>query len=269
MIHQSNYKTKSKLSCFLILFSLIVSFSSCIATKKVVYVEKSANDNSTQTYSPQSWKHKIEVGDRFYINVTDPLSEVSLGINAVNPSTKMGQQSNIILQSPSIQDYLVKENGKIDIPLLGEIEAEGKTISELTTFIKESCKGYISNPSVKLFMTNYNVTVLGEVFRPDMFQLVTQNPNFFDAIGLAGDMTDFANRKRVKIIRKVGDKVEIAYVDITDPNFISSPYFFLHPNDIIHIMPLKVKKFSSDSGLPILLSSIVTLVTLITILGTK
>lgn len=260
---------KTTLSQFLLLAVLFASLSSCIATNKIVYVEENHTSSVTQTYTPQNWEHKIEPGDRFFIQITDPLSNVAIGISGENPTSAGEQQVNIILQSPTIQDYLVNDSGMIDFPLLGNIEVQGKTISELTKHIRVSCKGFIANPSIKLYMTNYNVTVLGEVNNPSFLQMITYKPTFFDAIGLANDLTDFAERKRVKIIRKVEDKVEVAYVDITDPSFITSPYYYLHPNDVIHVMPLKVKKYNRDNALSLLLSSVTTILTIITITNAK
>ncbi|MBL4710641.1 MAG: polysaccharide biosynthesis/export family protein [Flavobacteriales bacterium] len=269
MRNPSKHYIKNKLSCISILIVLIASLSSCISTKKIVYVESKTNENTSQTYTPQKRVYKIKPGDRFYIKITDALSDISFDVLNGGASSKVGQQANVILQTPTIQDYLVNENGKIDFPLLGDIDAEGKTITELTNHVKESCKGYISNPSVKLYMTNYNITILGEVNNPSVFQLITHTPTFFDAVGLAKDLTDFADRKRVKIIRREGDNVTINYVDITEPAFISSDYYYLQPNDIVHVMPLKVKKFNRDNALPLLLSSIATILTIITISSTK
>jgi polysaccharide export outer membrane protein len=258
-------RKKSKVIQFLSLISITLYLSSCIATKRVVYVEDKKKEDKSETYTTQELVYKIIPGDRFYIKITDPLSTISLGTSDVSSATKSSISANIIIQSPSVQDYLVNENGSIDYPLLGEIKAEGKTIAELITHIKESCKGYIGNPSVKLYMTNYNVTVLGEVNNPNRFQMITYKPTFFDAVGLANDLTDFADRKRVKIIRTSGDKVSVNYIDVTNPSFISSPYYFLQPNDVIHVMPLKVKKINRDNALSLVLSSIATIFTIITI----
>jgi polysaccharide export outer membrane protein len=215
-------------------------------------------------FSTQELQYKIRTGDRFYIKVTDPLANLNIG-GMESPSSNSQQTMNILTQSPSVHDYLVKENGKIDYPLIGEVEAENKTISELYVEFYEKCKGYIANPEVKIFMTNYNVTVLGEVNNPGFYQLITNNPTIFDAIGLASDLTDFANRKVIKLIRKEEGKMTVHYIDVTSTDFIGSPYFYIQPNDVIHVAPLKVKKFSSDNALPLVLSVITTIITIVSI----
>lgn len=244
------------------MFFLSLFFTSCIPTKKVVYLED--KEGKSGNYGTQKWEYKIKAGDRFYIKIIDPLANLSLG-SAANTSDNGGQNVNLIQQIPSVQDYLVLEDGTIDIPPLGKISAVGKTTAELISFLKEESKGYMPNASIRLFMTNYNVTVLGEVNTPGFYQLITNQPTFFDAMGLASDLTDFANRKRVKFIRKDGEKVSITYWDVTDPNFLNSPYYYIQPNDVIHVMPLKVKKFSSDNALPLFLSVVTTIITVISI----
>ena len=240
---------------------VLVFYTSCIPTKKIVYLE--AEEDKATELTINDWVYKIKAGDRFYIKVTDPLSGVTPRI--MEQSGEQGQRINLIQQSPSLHDYLVLEDGTIDYPLLGKIKASGKSIIDLRKEIEKACEGVIKNPSIKLFMTNYNVTVLGEANSPGFSQLITDRPTFFDAIGLASDLTDFANRKKVKVIRKSEGKVNVHYVDVTDPEFVQSQFYYIHPNDVIHVMPLGVKKYSNDNALPLVLSIITTVITVITI----
>lgn len=247
------------------LLALVLLFASCIPTKKIVYLKGDEND---KTIGVDNWEYKIRTGDRFYIKITDPSAGVSFG-QEIETSSQKDNSTNLIYQTPSVHDYIVLEDGFIDLPLLGKISAKEKTVMELTTTIREACVGYISNPSIKLFMTNYNVTLLGEFNSPGQYQLITLRPTLFDAIGLGNDLTDFANRKKVKLIRRNGDKVLVTYLDLTDPDFVATPYYYVQPNDVIHVMPLKVKKFSADNALPLILSAMSTLILLYSIIITS
>ncbi len=245
----------------LIFIGLGMSMSSCIPTKKIVYLE---GESFEKPYTVDSWEYKIRPGDRFYIKITDPSEGVSFG-EGMEMNSQTDKTVNLIHQVPSVHDFIVLDDGFIDLPLLGKILAKDKTIMQLTQSIKKACQGYISNPSVKLYMTNYNVTLLGEFNAPGQYQLITHKPTIFDAIGLGNDLTDFANRKQVKLIRKNGNKVSITYLDLTDPNLVSTPNYFVQPNDVIHVMPLKVKKFSTDNALPLALSALSTIILIISI----
>lgn len=251
-----------------VVYVLLLLFSfSCIPTKKVVYLQ--TEDDQEISVKPQDYEYIIQAGDRFYIDIKDPSSLLQTGDRNAKVDNDKNTRANLNFQTPSLYDYTVMEDGSIDLPIIGKIQAAGKSISDLHEFIYESCKGYINNPSIKVFMTNYNVSVLGELNQPGWYQLIQYQPTLFDAIAMGSDLTDFADRKRVKIIRKVKGELTVAYVDITDPNFINSPYFYLQPNDVIHVMPLKVKKFSSDNAFPMILSVITAIITVLTITRTN
>jgi polysaccharide export outer membrane protein len=250
------------LSKYSVILLFIVSlFSSCIPTKKITYLSDVSEGSK---FAVQDLNYLIRPGDRFYIKVVDPMANSMIG-SMESSSGSATQTVNVINQAPTIHDFIVKEDGKIDYPMIGEIDAAGKTITELRTEIYEKCKGYITNPSVKIYMTNYNVTILGEVNNPGFYQLITNNPTIFDAIGLASDLTDFANRKVIKLIRKNEGELTVHYLDLTSTEFIQSPYYYIQPNDVIHVAPLKVKKFSSDNALPLVLSIITTIITVVSI----
>lgn len=261
----SNKLTLLKKTAFcrmmIIFISTVLFLPSCIPTKKVNYLSDASDG---QQFSITKREYRINSGDRFYIQVSDPMSSISLG-SFTNAAQNQQQLGNLIQQMPSVHDYVVNEKGNIDYPLIGEINAAGKTIYELRDEVYEKCKGFISNPSVKLFMTNYNVTVLGEVNAPGFYQLITDSPTFFDAIGLAGNLTDFARRNEIKLIRTTNDTITVHYLDVMSADFIQTPYYYVRPNDVIHIAPLKVKKYSSDNALPLVLSILTTIITVVSI----
>jgi polysaccharide export outer membrane protein len=263
MIHLTQIAGRGQFLRLSFLILVIASLSSCIATKKVAFVDSSKK--VTGTYTPQIWSYKIQSGDRFYISIVDPLSAVTFGGGDLQNNTS-NQQANFFMQQPTVNDYAVKVDGTVDIAIIGNVKLQGVELDSLPTYLAEKCEGYISNPQIKVFMMNFNVTVLGEVRSPGFYQLITNRPSFFDAIGLAGDLTDFANRTDIQVQRKgKNGQVIVENVNILDPGFISSPYYYLRPNDVIHIRPLKVKKYSTGNALPIILSTITTILTIFTI----
>lgn len=249
---------------FLVL--VIASLSSCIATKKVAYVDGASK--TTGVYPTNNWSYKIQPGDRFYISIVDPLLGVNFGGQDMQ-SNSTSQQANVFRQEPTIFDYLVKVDGTVDLPVIGNIKLQGVRLDSVHSHLTKKCEGYISNPQIRVFMMNYNVTVLGEVNEPGFYQLITDRPSFFDAIGLAGDLTDFANRSEVQIQRKgENGMVTVENVNILDPNFFTSPYFYLQPNDVIHVRQLKVKKYSNGNAFPLILSSVTAILTIFTLART-
>ena len=116
-------------------------------------------------------------------------------------------------------------------------------------------------------LANFNLTLLGEVSRPGMYKIYQQQINLFEAFSLAGNMTNFANKKEVKIIRQTNNGSEIILVDMGQADILSSPYYYLKPNDIIYVEPLKIKQWGFTTFPYSTVFSIVTLgVTLYNIL---
>jgi polysaccharide export outer membrane protein len=98
-------------------------------------------------------------------------------------------------------------------------------------------------------MSNYKVSVLGEVANAGMYTVSTGKVNILEALAMAGDMTIYGDRSNVKIIRENADGEKIiAELDLKDANIISSPFYQLQQNDIVYVTPNKVKAKNSGIG---------------------
>jgi polysaccharide export outer membrane protein len=92
-------------------------------------------------------------------------------------------------------------------------------------------------------LSNFNLTVLGEVNRPGMYKVYQSQINLFEAVALAGNMTNFAKNSEVRIVRQTDNGSEIVTVDMGSADILTSPYYYLKPNDIIYVEPLKIKQW--------------------------
>ena len=87
------------------------------------------------------------------------------------------------------------------------------------------------------------VTILGEVESPGVHYFFNNQTTILEAISLAGDFTDFGNRKKVKLIRRTGNETHTVMLDLNKADFVNTEYYFIHPNDLIYIEPIKAKGF--------------------------
>jgi len=112
---------------------------------------------------------------------------------------------------------------------------------------------------------NFRVTVVGEVARPGEFKVYQDDLNIFEAISLAGDLTEFANRNKIALIRKTKAGSTIRYIDLTSDKLLTSDYYYLQPNDILYVAPLGYKRWGLGSQFPwaIVLAGISTTLLLI------
>jgi polysaccharide export outer membrane protein len=106
------------------------------------------------------------------------------------------------------------------------------------------------------------ITVLGEVESPGTHTMARTRLNIFEAIGVAGDVTDWGNYKEVMLLREMGEGKLIATVDLQNPELIESPYYYILPNDVLYVkLDKKVrgsKNVAPFTGITLALSIITT-----------
>jgi len=161
----------------------------------------------------------------------------------------------------TLVSYTVREDGYLNLPYAGEVRVEGLTLVEVSEKIEEVLSGFLNQPSVFVKFVNKNITVLGEVARPGRYTFSEKNINIFQALGMAGDITYYGNRNRVMIIREENDIISRNYVDLTKSSVYGSYYYFLKPNDIVYVQPLKRRRWGfRDFPFQLVLSASTTFV---------
>ena len=164
--------------------------------------------------------------------------------------------------------------GFISMPVLGKIKAAGLTRSELAADIEQRLitGGHIKDPVVNIQFLNFKINVLGEVSRPGEFAINSDRVTLFDALSMAGDITDYGVKERITVIREQNGQRTIAYLDATSTEVFKSPYYYLQQNDIIIVDPNEIKQTNTSinqkgrnvlSTVTSLLSIAVTVTTLI------
>ena len=148
--------------------------------------------------------------------------------------------------SPTTPGYLVDEKGDIDFQGLGRLHVEGLTKTQLRDTLDFRLKDYLKNPYYTIRFMNYRFTMLGEVNHPGIFSIPGEHVSLLEAIGLAGDLTFYGRRDNVAIIREVNGKRQFARLDLTKPEIMASPYFYLQQNDVVIVEATNRKVAASD-----------------------
>jgi polysaccharide export outer membrane protein len=139
------------------------------------------------------------------------------------------------------------KHGSVDIPYVGSIFVAGKTLAEAKSDIEIVLKEYVSDAAITVKLINNIITVLGEVREPGVFPIYKDRLNLFQALALAGDVSDFGNRYEITIVRQTTDGSIVRELDITDKNIINSEFYYIMPNDVIYVKPIKRKFFGMTS----------------------
>lgn len=249
----------------LLVFLAGIATQSCVGYKDLITLNEGDNgpenlrsDSIIQVaLNPAFQTYRIRPYDQLLIKInafdgsTEEFLNREFGSGTSTPNTR-SLPEDIYLRSISVSD-----SGTIVVPLLEEIKVSGLTALELKAKLDDSYKPYLRFVSTNVKLANMRVTVLGEVAKPGVHYLYQDRNTILDAIGLAEDFTEFGNRKRVKLIRQTDWGSQTVYVNLSRPEFASTEYFYVQPNDLIYVEPLKAKSFDvSSESVGIVLSAI-------------
>ena len=244
-----------KIGLIAALFAVV--FASCVPQKKMLYLKNAemAAENLSQEYvNDRSIDYKLQPGDNLYIHVVNTIDERSAA--SINGDVRgyLSSDANIYLQTSTID-----KDGFVEMPLVGKIEVKNLTVDEAKDRLQTAINTYVNGSMLIVKLASFNVTLLGEVSRPGMYKIYQSQINLFEAVALAGNMTNFAKKSDVKIIRQTDHGSEIVTVDMGQADILSSPYYYLKPNDIIYVEPLKIKQWGFTTFPYSTVFSIVTL----------
>jgi len=186
-------------------------------------------------------EYLVQPGDNLYIRVVTPDEKSTF---LLNPLTAGGNQNISNDASVYLNSYSVTESGYLDFPMVGEILVKNLNVEQIQKKIEDHLNTLLIQFVVIVKLVNYNITMLGEVNRPGQYKIYQNSINVFEAVSMASDLTDFANRNKVAIIRQTKTGSEVVYIDMTKRDLLLSDYYYLRPNDILYVQPLKGKQFS-------------------------
>ena len=211
-----------------VLFLALV-LSSCNSSKKTVYFQDLPKDTTLRNLVNKNFEPKIRKGDLLSITVAS-LSPENTAIYNAPPNVTGG-----------LTGYSVDENGNIAFIKLGSLHAEGMTRKELKALLEKQLAPYLKEPVVAVGFLNRHVTMMGAV-SPQVLPMTTDNMTILDALASSGDIGVKGRTDNILIIREKDDGKEFKRINLTDNSIFFSSYFYLQPNDIVYVEPLKVKE---------------------------
>ncbi len=229
--------------------SWILLATSCTSYKTVPYMMNSETVNLDS--SAVLYEARIMPKDELTITVNYPEDAEAVVPFNLTATPALGQGRNILSSQPTLQTFLVTNEGTINFPVLGKLEVKGKTVNEVENMIASKIEGtYLKNrPVVTVRLSNYKISVLGEVNSPGTYTVPSEKVSIYGALAMAKDMTIWGRRDNVKLIREdATGKKSIHELDLNDANIIKSPYFYLQQNDVLYVTPNKTKSKNSDIG---------------------
>tara|TARA_A100001234_G_scaffold219876_1_gene231632 strand:+ start:727 stop:1566 length:840 start_codon:yes stop_codon:yes gene_type:complete len=238
-----SYKTFSMKNIIKI-FIVLILVQSCTPMKKITYLNNS--ESGKWDISPIPPKHQLEIGDVLMVKVISRNEELNNLFNIENNTNSANEKltsANLYLNG-----FTISQDGTIDIPNVGKVYILNQTIDEAKETILKVANDYLINPFVIVKLANFEFTILGEVNLPGKYPIYKESITIYDAIAMAGDINDFADLKKVKIIRSNKNNKKTYNIDLTQANIMTSDFFYLKNNDLIYIQPLKYKGFRKSQS---------------------
>lgn len=242
------YFCLSKSTVFIFLMFL---FFSCTPKKNILYYQ---NIDEMASAKLNSYEIRIQPDDLLQINISaeDPKITAPFNLNPMNVIAEGNSQTQ--LNKSAINDYLVDADGYIDFPELGKLKLSGMTRSEVLALFKKKISAYIKNPIITVRLQNFKVAVHGEVNGPGIVDVASDRITLIEALTQSGDLKTTANRKNILVIREIDGVKSYFRVDVTNADFINSPYYYLAQNDVVYVEP-KNRTLSPDLTLVTTLTS--------------
>ena len=243
----------------------ILLFSSCVTQRNVEYLRD--KNNTVKAFNEaQIGDYRLKPGDELFIQINS-LDEAAVNLFTGASTQQSNYMGSMDSYGASLISYAVDKDGYLHLPIVGSLSVKDKTIPQVIDMLKESLINVLSQPIVTVKLVNRFVSVLGEVRNPGHFVYSQEKLTVYDAIGLAGDITDFGNRKEVILTRNENGKNIRININLTRSEILSSEYYYLRPNDIVYVKPLR-KTFWGMRQFPysVVLSTITTALLIYTVI---
>jgi polysaccharide export outer membrane protein len=230
---------------FLLFLVIIALLSSCVTQKQVKYLQKLQKEDTVNNFATKPGpEYRIQPKDNLYIKIFS-LDEKTYSF--FNKGGTSGFNDYVNDAAIYLNSYGVSGDGNIEFPIIGKVYIKDLTVEQAKDMLQKLVDEYLKETMVVVKLVNFNLTVLGEVKRPGQFKIYQENISIFEALSLAGDLTDFADRGRIALVRQTKDGARVSYLDLKSNKILNSEFYYLKPNDIIYVAPLGVKRWGFEA----------------------
>lgn len=230
---------------FLLSLSLIFILSSCHSYEKLTYLQDLEETRQADIFEKNKPGYQIQAGDLLYVQIITENQEIN---QLFNPLTSQNSSQNLRPESMFYTSYLVSDSGYIEMPLLERIYVSGLNIDQVQDTIKQKAYKFLKNPQVIAKLANFKFTVLGEVKSPGVKQVTANQVNIMEALAYGGDITYNGNRKKILLLRQTSKGTQSFRINLAKGDIIDSDMYYIMPNDIIYVEPLKSTLFREQTS---------------------
>ncbi len=225
----------------ILLFLAAILFSGCIHNKIRYILDKNEVFEEINEYANKAPDYKIHSQDILYIKISSTNKEINeyFEVNTGRQNIQQGGQQN----SFYLRGFTVNDSGYVIVPVLGKMHVEGFTIKEAQELVQEKTDALLNNAIATVKLVSFYITFLGEVNNQGKITVMQDEINILDAISMAGGIGDYGNKQNVLVVRQTKDGTKTFRVDLTKRDLLTSEQFYMLPNDMVIVEPMKNKSF--------------------------
>lgn len=221
-----------------------MALSSCLTSKKVNLLQEPGGGIPTYVDTLSYEDYHIRTSDRLYIqvySVDESLTKIfNQGGNGSYLRQQMMSGNSDTYGTSELYSYLVDADGNIQFPTMGDIPVRGKTTREVKHILEEKLAGLVkpvgnySMMSVDVEVVSRFFSVIGAV-QSARVPLIKEKVNIFEALAMAGDIADYGDHSKIRIVREIEGQTTIRTFDVRSKDIINSEFYYIEPNDVIYI----------------------------------
>ena len=237
---------------WIILLPLLMA--SCVTSKRVNLMQTPGKNGIPQYADTVSYEdYELRIGDRLYIYVYSVDERVDKMFNSSSGTIGIQMlQSSGVGGSYDLYTYLVQEDGCIDFPMVGRVPVRGMTTREVKRVLEEELSSFIKSygdyqmMSVEVKIVRRSFSVISDR-GSGTFNIQKEKVTIFEALAMAGDIGDFGDRSKVRIVREKEGLTQVKEFDVRSEDIINSEFYYIEPNDVIYIQRIKGQSFGINS----------------------
>ena len=240
----------------ILILVLPLLLASCVTSKKVNLLQEAGKKGIPSYADTLSYEdYRVRTGDRLYVYVYSIDERVSSMFNASGNGINSSQirQGNNSGGAYDLYTYLVYDDGTIDYPMVGRFAVRGMTTREIKNELEHRLMEYVQEQtdykllSVEVNIVRRNFSVISD-HGSGTFSLTKEKVTIFEALAMAGDIGDFGDRSKVRIVREIEGQTQVKVFDVRSEDIVNSEFYYIEPNDVIYIQRIKGQSFGINSA---------------------
>lgn len=240
----------------LLILLLPLLLASCVTSRKVNLLQEPGKNNIPTYADTMHYEdYKVRIGDRLYVYVYSVDERVSQMFNSSGANVNASQlRHGNVGGSYDLYTYLVLEDGTIDYPMVGRMPVRGKNTREIKQMLEKELAGFIASNYTDYQMASVEVNIVRRSFSvisdrgSGVFNIQKEKVTIYEALAMAGDIGDFGDRSKVRIIRESEGQTKVKVFDVRSADIVNSEFYYIEPNDVIYIQRIKGQSFGINSA---------------------